>query len=86
MIPKASQRGGGQQLATHLQNSFDNDNVELADLRGAIAQDLHGAFAEWYADSTATQCRKYLYSPVRQSQPRRQAFRTRPVPRIHHPC
>jgi hypothetical protein len=62
MIPKASQRGGGQQLATHLLNEFDNDRVEVAHVRGAIARDLHGAFAEWRAISRATQCRKYLYS------------------------
>ena len=46
MIPKASQRGEGQDLATHLQNAFDNEYVEIADLRGAVARDLHGAFAE----------------------------------------
>jgi hypothetical protein len=62
MIPKGNQRGGGQQLATHLLNSYDNDSVEIVDLRGAIAQDLHGAFAEWYAESKATNCIKYLYS------------------------
>ncbi len=62
MVPKGSQRGGGQQLATHLLNEFDNDRVELADVRGAIARDVHGVFAEWRAISRATQCRKYLYS------------------------
>lgn len=62
MIPKGNQRSGGQQLATHLLNSFDNDNVEVAEVRGAIAQDLHGAFAEWYAQSKTTDCVKYLYS------------------------
>jgi hypothetical protein len=62
MIPKGNQRGGGRQLATHLMNSFDNDRVEIADLRGAVAQDLHGAFQEWFAQSKATKCRKYLYS------------------------
>ncbi|HEY8310337.1 MAG TPA: hypothetical protein VIG47_07265, partial [Gemmatimonadaceae bacterium] len=36
MIPKASQRGEGQDLATHLQNAFDNEYVEIADLRGAV--------------------------------------------------
>ena len=61
MIPKSSQRGGGQQLATHLMNSFDNDRVEIVEVRGAVANDLHGAFAEWYAQSKATKCRKYLY-------------------------
>jgi MobA/VirD2-like, nuclease domain len=62
MIPKGNQRGGGQRLATHLLNAYDNDNVEVAEVRGAIAQDLHGAFAEWYAEAKATKCRKYLYS------------------------
>jgi hypothetical protein len=62
MIPKGNQRAGGVQLATHLLNAYDNDSVEVAEVRGAIAQDLHGAFAEWYAESKATLCRKYLYS------------------------
>ena len=62
MIPKASQRGGGQQLATHLMNAIDNERVELLALRGSVARDLHGAFAEWEAQSSATKCRKYLYS------------------------
>lgn len=62
MIPKASQRGGGQQLATHLLNAIDNERVEILDVRGAIANDLHGAFAEWEAAASATKCRKYLYS------------------------
>lgn len=62
MIPKGNQRGGGQQLATHLLNSFDNEKIEIAELRGAVAPDLHGAFAEWRAQSTATKAKKYLYS------------------------
>ena len=63
MIPFASQRGGGQDLATHLLNAEDNEYVELADLRGAVADDLHGAFAEWEVEATAmTKCQNYLYS------------------------
>ena len=63
MIPKASQRGEGQDLATHLQNAFDNEYVEIAELRGAVARDLHGAFAEWEVCAHAmTGCRNYLYS------------------------
>src|ERR1039458_8564829 len=62
MIPKGNERAGGQQLATHLLNSYDNDSVEIVDMRGAIAQDLHGAFAEWYAEAKATKCIQYLYS------------------------
>jgi hypothetical protein len=62
MIAKGNQRGGGQALATHLMNSHDNERVEIADVRGTIAQDLHGALAEMLAHSKATQCKKYLYS------------------------
>jgi len=62
MIPKGNQRGGGRQLATHLLNAFDNERIELAEMRGAVAPDLHGAFAEWEAHSKATNARKYLYS------------------------
>lgn len=61
MIPKASQRGGAQQLATHLLNAHDNERVEVLDMRGAVARDLHGAFAEWQAAASATNCKKYLY-------------------------
>lgn len=62
MIPKGNRRGGGQQLATHLLNAHDNELVQVHELRGAIANDLHGAFSEWAAASTATKCKKYLYS------------------------
>lgn len=63
MIPFASQRGLGQDLATHLLNVQDNERVELAHVRGSIAQDLHGAFAEWELQAdTLTNCRNYLYS------------------------
>lgn len=62
MIPKGNQRGGGRQLATHLLNAFDNERVELLELRGSVAKDLHGAFHEWYAQSKATKASKYLYS------------------------
>jgi hypothetical protein len=63
MIPFASQRGLGQDLATHLLNAQENERIELAHVRGAIAQDLHGAFAEWELQAdTLTNCRNYLYS------------------------
>lgn len=63
MIPKASQRAGGQDLATHLLNALDNEYVEVAEVSGAVASDLHGAFAEWEAIATGlTKCREYLYS------------------------
>ncbi|MFK4445223.1 hypothetical protein ABH944_005431 [Caballeronia udeis] len=63
MIPFASQRGGGQDLATHLLNDYDNDMAEVVEVRGAVAHDLHGAFKEWEVQAdTLTHCRKYLYS------------------------
>src|SRR5216684_369794 len=62
MILKGNQRGGGQQLAVHLMNSFDNEVVEVADVRGTVAHDLSGAFAEWAAEASATRCEKYIYS------------------------
>lgn len=63
MIPFASQRGGGQDLATHLQNAYDNEITEVAQIRGAVADDLHGAFKEWEVQAeTLTRCQKFLYS------------------------
>jgi MobA/VirD2-like, nuclease domain len=63
MIPFASQRGGGQDLATHLMNAHDNEQVDLFSVRGAVAGDLHGALAEWEAIAGAlTRCRQYLCS------------------------
>ena len=62
MILKGNQRGGGQQMAAHLMNSFDNERVEIADVRGSVAQDLSGAFAEWAAEARGTKCKKFLYS------------------------
>jgi len=62
MILKGNQRAGGQQLAAHLMNSFDNERIEVAEVRGAVAQDLSGAFAEWAVEARATRCEKYIYS------------------------
>lgn len=62
MILKGSQRAGGADLATHLSNAFDNTRVEVAEVRGTVADDLHGAFAEFEAIAAGTKCRKPLYS------------------------
>ena len=43
-------------------NAHDNERVEIGDMRGCVARDLHGAFKEWHAQSTVTNCTKYLYS------------------------
>src|SRR6185312_9404941 len=63
MIPFGSQRALGQDLATHLLNAQDNERLEVAQVRGAIARDLHGAFAEWEAQAhNLTRATNYLYS------------------------
>jgi hypothetical protein len=63
VIPFGSQRALGQDLATHLLNAQDNERLEVEQVRGAIARDLHGAFAEWEAQAhTLTRCTNYLYS------------------------
>lgn len=63
MIPFGSQRAGGQDLATHLLNAQDNERLEVVQVRGSVARDLHGAFAEWEAQAhNLTRCTNYLYS------------------------
>lgn len=63
MIPFGSQRGGGNDLAVHLQNEHDNELVVVLGLRGSVADDLPGAFAEWEAQADAmTKCTNFLYS------------------------
>ena len=62
MILKGSQRAGAQDLATHLSNEYDNERIEVAQVRGTVAGDLHGAFAEFEAVAAGTRCVKPLYS------------------------
>lgn len=62
MILKASQRGGGQDLAVHLMRTDDNEHISLHELRGFAADDLRGAFKEAEAVSRGTKCRQYLFS------------------------
>ena len=63
MIAFGSQRGCGADLATHLANAEDNEYVERIEGRGSIADDTHGAFAEWETIAHAmTRCENYLYS------------------------
>jgi hypothetical protein len=62
MILKASQRGGGQDLAAHLMRLDDNEHVSLHELRGFAADDLKGAFKEAEAVSRGTACTQYLFS------------------------
>lgn len=61
MILVGNPRGGGRDLAQHLMKT-DNERVEVAQLRGFIADDLDGAFRETYAVSRGTRCQQYLFS------------------------
>jgi hypothetical protein len=62
MILKGNQRSGGDDLATHLMNEFDNERIEVAQIRGTVADHLHGAFAEYEALASGTRCKEPLYS------------------------
>lgn len=61
MILVGNQRGGARDLAQHLMK-HENERVEVAELRGFVAQTLDGAFQESYAISRGTQCRQFLFS------------------------
>lgn len=62
MILKASQRGGGKQLAVHLLRADENEHVNVHELRGFVSEDLTGALKEAYAVSKGTKCRQFLFS------------------------
>lgn len=62
MILNANERGNAKELARHLMNTRDNDHVELHDLRGFVAEDLHGALQEAEAISMGTRCINHLFS------------------------
>lgn len=62
MILKGSQRAGAKALADHLMNDRDNDHVTVLEIRGFMADDLHGALSEAHAISKATQCKQFMFS------------------------
>lgn len=62
MILKASQRGGGKQLARHLMRTDENEHVEIHELRGFVSDDLIGALTEAHAVSKGTRCKQFLFS------------------------
>ena len=61
MILHGNQRGGGNNLATHLMKT-ENEHVEIHELRGFVSDNLHGAFKEAYAVSRGTKARQFLFS------------------------
>lgn len=62
MILKGAQRGGAAQLARHLLKTEENEHVEIHELDGFIADDLHGALQEIYAVSRGTKCQQFMFS------------------------
>ena len=62
MILKASQRGGGKQLAQHLLRTDENEHVETHEIRSFISHDLTGALTEAHAVSLGTRCKQFLFS------------------------
>lgn len=76
MILNGNIRAGGQELASHLLNdrheidplqsrqspTIGNEKVLVSEVRGFVADDLHGAFAEAEAIASGTRCKKPLYS------------------------
>jgi hypothetical protein len=62
MILTGNQCDSDQELVTQLLNADNNQRIDILDLRATVAQDLHGAFHEWYVKSIGTKCLKYLYS------------------------
>jgi len=62
MILISSSRSGGANLATHLMRTDQNEHVDVHELRGFVADNLHDAFKEVEAISRATKCKKYLFS------------------------
>lgn len=62
MILKASQRGGGSQLAVHLLKEDDNEHVEIHEISGFMSDTPMDAFKEAYAISRGTKCRQFLFS------------------------
>ena len=62
MILKGSQRGGAKQLAAHLLKAEENEQVEVYELDGFIADNLHDALQEIYAVSRGTRCQQFMFS------------------------
>ena len=62
MILKGSQRGRAKQLAAHLLKTEENEHIEVHELDGFIAENLHGALQEIYAVSRGTRCKQFMFS------------------------
>ncbi|TIQ08751.1 MAG: relaxase [Mesorhizobium sp.] len=62
MIISGLQTGNTRWLAAHLQNTADNELIELAEISGTVAQDIDGALAEFDAFAAGTMARESVYA------------------------
>ncbi|WP_321342281.1 relaxase [Breoghania sp.] len=62
MILKGNERGNANELANHLMRGAENEHIELHELRGFVANDLHGAMQESAAIAKGTRCKNHLFS------------------------
>lgn len=62
VIPKGSQRGNAAQLTRHLLNDWDNEHIELHEIRGFMSDDLTGSSQEAEMVAKGTRCTKFLFS------------------------
>lgn len=62
MIIGGLQTGNTKWLAAHLQNTADNQTIELAEISGTIAVDIDGALAEFDAYTRGTRAKEGVYA------------------------
>lgn len=62
MILHGNSRGNPSDLAQHLLRTDENDHVQVHEVSGFMADNLHGAFHEAEALSRGTRCEKFLFS------------------------
>lgn len=62
MIISGLQTGDTRWLAAHLQNSADNERIELVETSGTVATDIDGALAEFDAIASGTRARESVYA------------------------
>ena len=77
MILKASQRGGGRDLAVHLLKP-ENEHVEVHEVRGFCSETVLGAFKEAQAIARGTRCQQFS-SPSPLARLRRPPSRSMPL-------
>ena len=61
MIIKGTSCAGARRLATHLLRTDTNERAEVKEVRGAVAEDLLGAFREMESVATGTRADKAFY-------------------------